>query len=171
MSVSPYYSVTQCVRHPIFPSPSVCVTKSFSHQIFVSPGVCHQMSGHHYLPQSQKCEFPLWIRLVSQTLIPGITSHRKQKWGFSLRWVIIVTAPPPPKWTFFRGGNVFLSFFIIIFLSFLVKKAASCVFEQVGNIFPLTFLIKIHNIFFWVFFEKNVNFSNLPHYIMFSQNC
>ena len=78
---------------------------------------------------------------------------------------------PPKLETFFRGGNVFLSFFIIIFFSFLVKKAASCVFGQVGNIFPLTFFIQIHNIFFGVFFEKNVNFSNLPYYIMFSQNC
>ena len=58
---------------------------------------------------------------------------------------------------------MFLSFFIIIFLSFLVKKAASCVFEQVGNIFPLTFLIPIHNIFFGFFFlKKTLTFRIYP---------
>ena len=47
----------------------------------------------------------------------------------------------PPKRTFFRGGNCVFAFCIIIPLSFLAKKTASCSFAQVEDIFPSNFQI------------------------------
>ena len=69
--------------------------------------------------------------------------------------------PPQKKKTFFRGGNCVLYQKCIIFWLFLVKKTASCIFDQVENIFRQLFkFTQVHHVLLEL---KSYLFSKRPH--------